>query len=54
MRNETPILFRVPAKMKDIIERNAEKRGYKTVSEYLRALIIADADAEELKEMLME
>lgn len=45
--------IRATEKMKKLIAKNAEREG-KTSSDYIRQLVIADSNAEDVKEMLME
>lgn len=47
------IHIRVTENMKQLIAKNAERDG-KLESDYIRALVIADSNAEDVKEMLME
>lgn len=50
---EKLLQVRVSNSMKNLIEKNANKKGYKKVSDYIRKLIIDDSTAEDLKEMLI-
>ena len=50
---ESLLQVRVSQSMKKLIDKNATKRGYKKMSDYIRQLVIEDSEAEDLKEMLI-
>lgn len=47
------IILRVTDNMQRLMQKNAMQKDI-TVSEYIRQLVIADSDAEDVKKMLME
>ena len=47
------IILRVTDNMHKLMQKNAVRKDV-TVSEYIRQLVIADSDAEDVKKMLME
>ena len=53
MAQEKNLRMRLTDGMDELIKKNAEQKGV-TISEYIRQLVIADSNAEDVKEMLMK
>lgn len=53
MAKTSYIHIRATDKMKELITKNATKSG-KTESDYIRQLVVADSEPEDVKEMIME
>ena len=47
------LMLRITDNMHNLMQKNAMRKGV-TVSEYIRQLVIADSNAEDVKEMLIK